>query len=56
MVRWPKALRETTLIERLCSHGIGHPDPDSLAHLDPRGRLMLDVHGCDGCCRPREER
>jgi len=30
-------------IERICPHGIGHPDPDD---------LQADaVHGCDGCCR-----
>jgi hypothetical protein len=32
------------IMERLCSHGIGHPDPD-----DPTDDT---VHGCDGCCRP----
>jgi hypothetical protein len=33
-------------MERLCSHGIGHPDPDDLSDNT--------VHGCDGCCRPPE--
>jgi len=33
-------------MERLCSHGIGHPDPDDLSDNG--------VHGCDGCCRPPE--
>lgn len=32
------------IMERICSHGIGHPDPDEIN--DP-----TDVHGCDGCCR-----
>lgn len=36
-------------MERICPHGIGHPDPDWLARTDPRDRF--DVHGCDGCCR-----
>ena len=48
---WPLTLRETTLMERKCPHGIGHPDPDSLAHLQrvaPGG--AWDIHGCDGCC------
>lgn len=35
------------LMERICPHGIGHPDPD-----DPK--LITDdgegIHGCDGCC------
>ena len=30
------------LMERICPHGVGHPDPD-----DPSGDT---VHGCDGCC------
>ena len=35
------------IMERICTHGIGHPDPD-----DYRFTLELDsgVHGCDGCC------
>ncbi len=41
------------LMERLCEHGMGHPDPDSLAHIrraggDPEGGL--GIHACDGCC------
>lgn len=51
--------RDTAMMERVCPHGIGHPDPDDLAfrrttymggrrpeHVD-----ALSVHGCDGCCR-----
>lgn len=30
-------------MERVCPHGVGHPDPDD-KYADP-------VHGCDGCCR-----
>lgn len=35
------------LMERICPHGIGHPDPDDLAYkmLKHEG-----IHGCDGCC------
>ncbi len=41
--------------ERICPHGIGHPDPDSLAYLARRDGefhepLVYLVHGCDGCC------
>lgn len=44
------------LMERICQHGVGHPDPDSLAHLQRTlghryARYAFDVHGCDGCCR-----
>lgn len=33
-------------MERICEHGIGHPDPDEI--------VMRPGHGCDGCCQ--EER
>jgi hypothetical protein len=32
-------------MERICEHGIGHPDPDQIMR-DEAGW----VHGCDGCC------
>jgi hypothetical protein len=38
------------VMERLCPHGIGHPDPDDLAYRRQVGRGNR-VHGCDGCCR-----
>lgn len=35
------------ILERICSHGVGHPDPDS------KYEHALDrIHGCDGCCMP----
>jgi len=38
------------LMERICAHGIGHPDPD-----DPKATDKYEaVHGCDGCCNPKE--
>lgn len=37
---------DRALMERICPHGIGHPDPDEIG-LDESGR---GVHGCDGCC------
>lgn len=33
-------------MERLCPHGVGHPDPD-----DPNAH---PIHGCDGCCSEEE--
>ena len=33
------------IFERICAHGIGHPDPDDRARNRGDG-----VHGCDGCC------
>lgn len=43
MIGWKTHWRaDRRIMERLCKHGIGHPDPDS---RDPDG-----THGCDGCC------
>ena len=40
------------LIERVCDHGIGHPDPDSASFISKtEGNTSIWVHGCDGCCR-----
>ena len=41
---WPTNWRSDwgAFMERICPHGIGHPDPDD-KNADP-------VHGCDGCC------
>ena len=39
------------IMERLCEHGVGHPDPDSLAFMLRNGASKyVGVHGCDGCC------
>lgn len=44
------------LMERMCAHGIGHPDPDDLAYkrrtMDPQdyANHAYGVHGCDSCC------
>jgi hypothetical protein len=44
MRTWPQNWRsDRRLMERMCPHGIGHPDPDD---LNPN-----KVHGCDGCCQ-----
>lgn len=44
------------LMERTCPHGIGHPDPDDIAHKRrARGEKFAryeSIHGCDGCCQP----
>jgi hypothetical protein len=47
MRHFPQHFREDNgLMERICPHGIGHPDPD-----DPKVvRPEWQVHGCDGCC------
>lgn len=42
-------------MERICPHGIGHPDPDDAAYQASVGQ-DVGVHGCDGCCMPVERR
>jgi hypothetical protein len=41
------------IMERLCPHGVGHPDPDEedfwAKKYGPDN--YMGVHGCDGCCR-----
>jgi hypothetical protein len=36
------------VFERICPHGIGHPDPDDIEFQD---QPWLTIHGCDGCCQ-----
>ena len=42
------------IYERVCPHGIGHPDPDQEEYWRAmRGDEWADaqgIHGCDGCC------
>jgi hypothetical protein len=48
---WPFNWREDRgFMERLCSHGVGHPDIDAANYLARRGLEFQNVHGCDGCC------
>lgn len=66
MAAWPQNFRgDRGIIERICPHRVGHPDPDHMAWLDERvmlGELDPDyvwgegAHGCDGCCAPPETR
>jgi hypothetical protein len=37
--------------ERICEHGVGHPDPDDVGYWAGRG-YDITRHGCDGCCSP----
>lgn len=47
MIEWRLIWRDDRKIfERICEHGVGHPDPDTI--FDHGG----GVHGCDGCCSP----
>lgn len=67
MKKWPLNWRgDTQVMERLCRHGVGHPDPDHMTYVksmtpphrcdDPDSCTYphlewQGVHGCDGCCR-----
>jgi hypothetical protein len=67
MTAWPLNIRLDRwdmLGERMCEHGIGHPDPDSLRYIEEKYQERMaakkkrndedsgaGVHGCDGCCR-----
>lgn len=47
MRSWPQNWRgDVGYMERICPHGIGHPDPDCY-YRRTHGDV---VHGCDGCC------
>lgn len=52
--------RYRSQMERICPHGVGHPDPDDVAQYGrvhgPQRAFSYAVHGCDGCCSaPRQE-
>lgn len=49
MRSWRQHFRDDRgIMERICPHGVGHPDPDDVFNLTPeRGG---GIHGCDGCC------
>ena len=49
MENWPRHLRETTLVERLCRHGVGHPDPTAPGSSMSTGLSALVARGeCTG--------
>lgn len=39
------------ILERICSHGVGHPDYDAALFQESIGRSVENIHGCDGCCQ-----
>lgn len=56
MVTWQQHWRDDRgMMERICPHGIGHPDPDHMSYLetvlDYEEYFYEGFHGCDGCCR-----
>lgn len=50
MRSFPQHFRfDRMLMERVCEHEVGHPDPDEIKLTGPNGWAEA-VHGCDGCC------
>lgn len=51
MVTWPLTFDgDTTLVQRVCSHDVAHPDPDSMVFFVEIGYEHVGEHDCDGCC------
>lgn len=51
MRKWGQNWRaDKAIMERICHHGVGHPDPDDAEWRRSTGRRDLSTHGCDGCC------
>lgn len=45
------------MMERICTHGVGHPDPDDVAYnvgILGKDENEYANHGCDGCCATPE--
>jgi hypothetical protein len=59
MRTWPMRWRAgTRVMERICEHGTGHPDPDHLAYvisLSAYNGWQAAHPSCDGCCAPEGE-
>jgi hypothetical protein len=59
MLNWRQHWRsDRGLMERICEHRVGHPDPDHISWIRlVAGDLTADaesIHGCDGCCASTE--
>ena len=51
MAAWPQNWREDVqLMERICPHGTGHPDPDHVAFIKSVTGKFTYRHCCDHCC------
>lgn len=50
---WPLHWREDRplpIFERVCEHGVGHPDPDQEDYWRETDQLWQMIHACCGCC------
>ncbi|SLH89278.1 Uncharacterised protein [Mycobacteroides abscessus subsp. abscessus] len=50
MDSWPQRWRPNGVVDRICAHGIAHPDPDQFELWVTYQCEFLAVHECDGCC------
>lgn len=49
MKDWPLHWRhDKGVFERICPHGVGHPDPDDITI---KKNPYCGIHCCDGCCK-----
>lgn len=56
MAHWQLHWRgDRGIFERICPHGIGHPDPDQYPYWRATDQMWQTVHGCDGCCRKEND-
>lgn len=50
---------DRNMVERICPHGVGHPDPDHLGWVErEQGKEAAEaeaIHSCDGCCSGDKE-
>lgn len=46
-VRWRSDRR---IAERVCSHGVGHPDPQEIIRCREVEQRDVETHACCGCC------
>lgn len=49
---YPHWRNDRGILERICEHGIGHPDPDQFEYWEQTDQKFQSVHGCCGCCHP----
>ena len=55
MVEWQLHWRDDRgIFERICEHGVGHPDPDQFEYWREANKLYEAIHGCDMCCYDHE--
>lgn len=49
---WVQTIRrESSLIEKVCKCGVGHPAAASVHWFKLHGIKNMEIHGCCGCCQ-----